>query len=61
MSAIQASAGYSVLKAANKQPELALQLLLQTLQPAPATAETRATTVQPAAQAGSGQIIDIVA
>lgn len=67
MAMVQAAASYSILKSANKQPELALQLLLQSLplqtaQAPPANAETSAVTVQaPLPTAGPGQIIDIIA
>ena len=66
MAMVQAAAGYAMLKSANKQPELALQLLLQSLplqtgQASPANAETPAVTVQPSSPTGPGQIIDIIA
>lgn len=67
MAMIQAAAGYSILKSANKQPELALQLLLQSLplqtaQAPSANPETPAVTVQaPPSPTGPGQLIDIIA
>lgn len=66
MAMVQATAGYSILKFANKQPELALQLLLQSLplqtaQAPPANAETPAVTVEAPSPTGPGQIIDIIA
>lgn len=63
LSLVQAAAAYSVLKSANRQPELALQLLqqslpLQTVQ----AAETPASTEQvPLPAGGPGQIIDTIA
>lgn len=64
LSLVQVAAAYSVLKSANRQPELALQLLQQSLplQPAQASAETPAATEQvPSPTGGPGQIIDITA
>jgi hypothetical protein len=64
LSMVQVAAAYSVLKSANRQPELALQLLQQSLplQTAGATAETPAATVQaPTPTGGPGQIIDTIA
>lgn len=68
LSAARFSAALSSLSTANKQPQLALDLILQSvagLQTAGA-AQTLATeagdrSVQPPAEATSGQIIDIVA
>lgn len=62
ISAAQYSAGLSILKSANKQPELALQLLMQTLADTQAPLQTP-TGSAPASVApdGTGQIIDITA
>lgn len=62
ISAAQYSAGLSILKSANKQPELALQLLMQTLTDTQAPLQTPvgSTTVS-AAPDGTGQRIDITA
>ena len=62
VSAAQYSAGLSILKSANKQPELALRLLMQTLADTQAPLQTPAgSTTVSAAPDGSGQRIDITA
>ena len=62
ISAAQYSAGLSILKSANKQPELALQLLMQTLADTQAQPQTPAgSTPASVGPDGTGQFIDIIA
>ncbi|MDK9708390.1 MAG: hypothetical protein OEL83_15205 [Desulforhopalus sp.] len=62
ISAAQYSAGISILRSANKQPELALELLIQTLAGTQAPTPAPADGVPVAAGTGTtGQIIDIIA
>jgi len=56
------SDGLSLLKSANKQPELALQLLMKSLAESQAIAQTPPKRVAPVVDPqGTGQIIDTVA
>lgn len=63
VSGVNYPATVSVLKSANKQPELALQLLMQSvsgMQSPQATAQTAASPVPAASGDGTGQMIDIM-
>lgn len=63
ISLIQSISALSMLQSANKQPELALQLILQTLAETPSVAKVQKGTAPPVSSAppGTGKLIDTVA
>jgi hypothetical protein len=61
-SAVQYQAGLSILKSANRQPELALEMLVKSLEGSSVGVQSPAVQVPPSvAPEGTGLILDIVA